>query len=1067
MASLTSSLSTRNWSYNVFASFHGPDVRKTLLSHMREQFNVNGITMYNDQKMVRSEEIAPSLTNGIRESRIAIVILSKKYALSSWCLDELVEILECKKSMGQIVMTIFYGVEPSDVRKQTGEFGIAFEDTCEHKTKEAKQKWIKALTNVSNIAGEDFLRWANEADMIKQIARDVSDKLNATPSRDFDGMLGLEPHIRELKSLLNLDDNGVMMVAITGPAGIGKTTIARALQNQISNRFQLTCFVDNLRENNHSGFDEHGWKLRLQEQFLSNLLNLGRIRIGHSGVIEERLSKHRVLIILDDVYHIKQLEALANKTTWFGSGSRIIITTENKEILQQHGIKNMYRVGLPSDEQALKILCRYAFGNNSHNQGFEKLVPRVTKLCDNLPLGLSVVGSSLRGKEADEWEEVLSRLETNLDRDSGTILDRDIEDVLRVGYESLDENEQTLFLHIAVFFNYKSWNLVNTMFDDSDLDVKHGLKILVNRSLIIQTIGYEHRIVMHRLLEQMGKKAIQKQDPWKRRILMNAREICDVLQHAKGTWNVLGISFDISRINELSISKKAFKRMTDLRFLKIYKRQYDGNDRMHIPEEIQFPCGLRLLDWEAYPSKSLPPTFNPQYLVELSMKNSKLEKLWEGIKQLANLQKVDFSGSVHLKELPDLSNASSLEKLDLIGCESLVEIPSSCSNLHKLQKLWVSGCINLQVIPARMNLASLDEVFMRGCSRLKNIPVMSTNIRKLCISETAVEDVPASTKLWTRLTSLSINKGGKLKRLTYLPKNVTDLDLSYSDIQKISDSIKALHQLRNLNLAGCTRLASLPKLPGSVKTIIAEDCESLETVSSSLNNPNARLNFINCFKLSQQARRAIFKQSFFTGGALLPGTEVPEEFDHRGRGTSLTIRPDGNPYSGFVVCVVISPKQQEFSFSQLKCRRIGVAQDDFYPVEMLVYVGEVHKFRREHLFVFDSRFLEFYPSDMSREIVLELSSNSNDFNIIDCGARILTDENGSNECGLDDQVLEEETELESSEAFEDSIEHSNEAACYTEEGDNLDGGKCTDCWSWLLLCFDLSHLLRFVSGRRR
>ncbi|CDY38214.1 BnaA09g11750D [Brassica napus] len=110
---------------------------------------------------------------------------------------------------------------------------------------------------------------------------------------------------------------------------------------------------------------------------------------------------------------------------------------------------------------------------------------------------------------------------------------------------------------------------------------------------------------------------------------------------------------------------------------------------------------------------------------------------------------------------------------------------------------------------------------------------------------------------------------------------------------------------------------------------------------------------------------------------------------------------------------------------------------------MLVYVGEVHKFRREHLFVFDSRFLEFYPSDMSREIVLELSSNSNDFDIIDCGARILTDENGSNEY---------------------SIEHTNEVVCYSEE---VDGGKRTDCWSWLFLCFGLSHLTRFVSGRRR
>ena len=56
-------------------------------------------------------------------------------------------------------MKIFYGVETYDVRKQTGEFGIAFEDTCEHKTKEEKKKWIKDLTDVSNIAGEDFLRW--------------------------------------------------------------------------------------------------------------------------------------------------------------------------------------------------------------------------------------------------------------------------------------------------------------------------------------------------------------------------------------------------------------------------------------------------------------------------------------------------------------------------------------------------------------------------------------------------------------------------------------------------------------------------------------------------------------------------------------------------------------------------------------------------------------------------------------------------------------------------------------------------------------------------------------------
>ncbi|XP_024004369.1 disease resistance protein RML1B [Eutrema salsugineum] len=733
MASLSSSLPCRNWSYNVFVSFHGPDVRKTLLSHMREQFKRNGITMFDDQKIVRSATIAPSLTDGIRESRISIVILSKRYASSSWCLDELVEILRCKEVMGQIVMTIFYGADPSQVRKQTGEFGMVFDETCSSKTGEERQKWKEALKDVGNIAGEDFLTWDNEANMIEKIARDVSNKLNATLSRDFDGMVGLEPHLRELESLLDLDNNGVvMMVAITGPAGIGKTTIARALQNRLSNRFQLTCFMDNLKGSYLSGPDV----LRLQAQFLSKVLNQDDIRICHSGVIEERLCKQRVFIILDDVSNIKQLEALANETTWFGPGSRIVVTTENKELLQQHGINTTYYVGFPSFKDAVNILCRYAFRKNPPYHGFEMLALRVTELCGKLPLGLSVVGSSLRGKNEDEWEKVLRKLET--------ILNRGIEDVLRVGYENLDEDEQTLFLHIAVFFNYRNCDLVKTMFDNSDLDVQEGLKILERRSLI-EIHG--ERIEMHILLRQMGKKAIHEQEPRKRGILMDAQEICEVLEHANGTRAVSGISFDISDLDDVSISERAFKKMPNLRFLRVYKSKEDGNDVVHIPEEMEFPRGLRLLHWEAYPSKCLPPTFHLEYLVELNMKNSKLEYLWQGTQPLTNLKKMGLSGSLQLKELPDLSNATALETLDLMGCESLVEIPSSCSHLHKLQKLWVTGCVKLQVLPAHMNLASLEEVFMRGCSRLRNIPVMSTNIRKLCISETAVEDVPTSTRL--------------------------------------------------------------------------------------------------------------------------------------------------------------------------------------------------------------------------------------------------------------------------------------------------------------------------------
>lgn len=91
-----------------------------------------------------------------------------------------------------------------------------------------------------------------------------------------------------------------------------------------------------------------------------------------------------------------------------------------------------------------------------------------------------------------------------------------------------------------------------------------------------------------------------------------------------------GISFDISDIEEVSISHKAFTRMPNLRFLKIYKSKDDRNDIVHIPEEMELPRRVRLLHWEAYPSKCLPRTFNVEYLVELNLPNNKLEKLWGG-----------------------------------------------------------------------------------------------------------------------------------------------------------------------------------------------------------------------------------------------------------------------------------------------------------------------------------------------------------------------------------------------------------------------------------------------------
>nr|QOE89129.1 DM10 [Arabidopsis thaliana]QOE89130.1 DM10 [Arabidopsis thaliana] len=989
MASSSSSSRSRTWRYRVFTNFHGPDVRKTFLSHLRKQFSYNGISMFDDQSIERSQTIVPALTGAIKESRISIVVLSKNYASSRWCLDELLEILKCREDIGQIVMTVFYGVDPSDVRKQTGEFGIAFNKTCEGKTNEETQKWSKALNDVGNIAGEHFFNWDNEAKMIEKIARDVSNKLNATISWDFEDMVGIEAHLEKMQSLLNLDyEDGAMIVGIYGPAGIGKTTIARALHSRLSSSFQLTCFMENIRGSYNSGLDEYGLKLRLQEQLLSKVLNQDGIRINHLGAIPERLCDQKVLIILDDVDDLQQLEALANETNWFGPGSRIIVTTEDQELLEQHDVNKKYHVDFPTREEACKIFCTYAFRRSFAPYGFEKLAERVTWLCSNLPLGLRVMGSTLRGKKEDDWEGILCRLENSLDRK--------IDGVLRVGYDHLCEDDQFLYLLIAFFFNYVDDDHVKAMLVEDNLDIKLGLKTLAYKSLI--QISAEGNIVMHKLLQRVGREAIQRQEPTKRRILIDAREICDVLRYGKGTSNVSGISFDTSDISEVTISDDAFKRLHDLRFLKVTKSRYDGKYRMHIPAEIEFPCLLRLLHWEAFPSKCLPPTFNPEFLVELNMQDSQLEHLWRGTQSLRNLKNMDLRGSTNLKELPDLTNATNLEDLNLNSCESLVEIPSSFSHLHKLKNLWMSYCINLQVIPAHMNLVSLERVTLTGCSRLRNIPVISTHISYLDISKTTeLEYVSASIALWCRLGSLDMSYNENFMGLTHLPMSLTQLILRYSDIERIPDCIKALHQLFSLDLTGCRRLASLPELPGSLLDLEAEDCESLETVFSPLHTPRAHLYFTNCFKLGGQARRAIIRRrSEFIGMSLLPGREVPAEFDHRAKGNSLTIILNGNrpsyDYTQYMVCVVISTNQEitkirNFS-STLLCHINGYIFPDYKKVYI---IGDVSKCRREHLFIFHTSYhLHIDPSGASREIVFEFRSKFKDFDIIECGVKIWT-----------------------------------------------------------------------------
>ncbi|CDY61660.1 BnaCnng38210D [Brassica napus] len=430
------------------------------------------------------------------------------------------------------------------------------------------------------------------------------------------------------------------------------------------------------------------------------------------------------------------------------------------------------------------------------------------------------------------------------------------------------------------------------------LEVRQRLNVLAEKSLVSIDSGY---ITMHSLLQKLGREIVCRQsihEPGHRQFLYNKREICEVLiGDETGSKSVIGIQFDRNGIKEkLDISEKAFEGMSNLEFLKVY----GYHDTMQLNRSLNYLSHkLRLLHWSHFPMTCLPCTVNLKFLVELIMDHSKLENLWEGKK--SNLKWMDLSYSVNLKELPDLSTATNLEKLylndcsslvklpctngytnnleklDLRNCSSLIELPWSFGNSTKLEKLYLEGCSKLEVIPTNINLESLDILNLRNCSMLKSFPQISTNIRHLDLTGTAIEDVPPSISLHLK-----------------------------TEIQEFPPCVKKISPLHEIFLRGCRKLVSIPTIWDSISYMDATDCESLEILECSFRNPSVWLNFANCFKLNQEARDLVIQTSI---DAVLPGGKVPAYFTHRATGAGpLTIKLNERPLPismSFKACILL------------------------------------------------------------------------------------------------------------------------------------------------------------------
>ncbi|XP_044475408.1 TMV resistance protein N-like [Mangifera indica] len=172
-----------SWMHDVFISFRGEDTRKNFTDHLYTALTRKGINVFKDDiELEIGKPISSELLNAIEKSRISIVVFSRNYVSSTWCLDELVKIVECKNSLGQMVIPIFYDVDPLVEQEQKGTFEEVFRDQEAFRDNlQQVQKWRSALMEVINLSGWDS-KDRYESEFIEEIVTVVSSKLGGSTS---------------------------------------------------------------------------------------------------------------------------------------------------------------------------------------------------------------------------------------------------------------------------------------------------------------------------------------------------------------------------------------------------------------------------------------------------------------------------------------------------------------------------------------------------------------------------------------------------------------------------------------------------------------------------------------------------------------------------------------------------------------------------------------------------------------------------------------------------------------------------------------------------------------------
>ncbi|KAK3431327.1 hypothetical protein EUGRSUZ_E03203 [Eucalyptus grandis] len=628
-------------------------------------------------------------------------------------------------------------------------------------------------------------------------------------------VIRIDDRVKEVIKLLAIEDDGVKprMVGIHGTNGIGKTTIAKAIYNRLSSCFDCCSFLAEIGEKAQI----NGGIQFLQTKLIRDILNRdGDVASFEGGItfFLDVFSNIKALIVLDDVEELSHLDDLVGtQLEWFGPGSRIIVTSENLEILETYVSPeraNIYEVNKMDNGQALELFHKHA---STHR--YPEIGKRIVEATGQVPFVIEVMGSFLRGKTMEDWRTMEDLIKPH----SQEIL-KDCREISKICYEALDDKQKQIFRDIAWFANGVDSQIASYMWPD--LDLLPSYQVLMP----LAKIGEDNKLWMHKLLKHLCRDVDQEET----KLSGQYMHVTDLegINGKEGMGDVEALCFDLKN-HPHTFTETNLKSMPRVRFLKLDHASMTGNFANVFPK-------LRWLRWQGCLTDFVATEFSLTELVILDLSWSKVTEDWGCWKliKMEQLKVLNLTGCTDLLISPTFSSFPNLEILILERCSQLVHLDPSVGGLKKLLRLNLKSCIELNRLPEELGaLKALKELLIDETS-VRIIPLGSDSkeLETLSASNCVSLSLPNGVGELVKLRRLSLRNCHWIRKL---PESIgqsplEELDISGTGIFELPDSFGNLRRLRVLKMDHCF----ISKFPSfiwhlhSIEELRASSCMNIE-----------------------------------------------------------------------------------------------------------------------------------------------------------------------------------------------------------------------------------------------